>query len=293
MKSIYTHIALAITILATSCQSNNPTQLNSTIHVAIAPLATIVERITCEDFPVEVIVPSGASVESYELTPKQFISINKSQMIFTTGLLSFERSILKKIEQNNGSRMVNLSRGIELIEGSCSHHSHEHEHHHSHGVDPHIWTSPRELIKMSQNCFDAVTARYPDSLKYRKAYIDLIEELRALDEECQESITQNDVKSIFIYHPALTYYARAYGIEQVAIESEGKEPSAKRLAEMIERGREENVHSILYQREYPKSSVEIVAEDLGAEAVEIDPLDIDPLRQIRIITQIICGGDKR
>lgn len=27
-----------------------------------------------------------------------------------------------------------------------------------------------------------------------------------------------------IYHPALTYYARAYGIEQVAIEQDGKEP---------------------------------------------------------------------
>ncbi len=266
-----------------ACQLESSTTENQTIYVSIAPLSSIIERITCDDFPVEVVVPSGASVESYELTPKQFIALNNSQMVFSTGVLGFEESIVRRVEKS--SKVINLSRGIELIAGSCTH---THDHHaHAHGVDPHIWTSPKELLQISRNSYDAISKKYPDSLKYKRAYELLAKELQALDAECQNAIAQSGVTSIYIYHPALTYYARAYGIEQVAIESEGKEPSAKRLAEMIERGRKERVRSILYQREYPVSCVEIIAHDLGAEAIEIDPLDSDVISQIKSVTTII------
>ncbi|MFI3305127.1 MAG: zinc ABC transporter substrate-binding protein [Rikenellaceae bacterium] len=283
MKNYIYYLPLVATLFALSCQSNSVIEESPTIYVSIAPLGTIVERITCDDFPVEVVVPSGASVESYELTPKQFVALNSAQMIFSTGLLEFEESIISRVERRE--RVTNLSRGIELIAGSCSH-AHTHANH-SHGVDPHIWTSPRELIQISQNCYQAIAAKYPDSTKYERAYRTLKQELQELDRECGEAIAQSGVTSIYIYHPALTYFARAYGVEQVAIESEGKEPSAKRLAQVIEMGREQSVGAILYQSQYPVSCVEIVADDLGAQAVEIDPLASDPLSQIRFVVELI------
>jgi zinc transport system substrate-binding protein len=91
-----------------------------------------------------------------------------------------------------------------------------------------------------------------------------------------------------IYHPALTYYARAYGIEQVAIEQEGREPSARSLTALIERARRDSVRTIYYQRPYPASVVATVAESIGAEAIEIDPLDEDIYIMIRSVTQTMA-----
>ncbi len=281
MKKISIHIILSL--LLCSCIDNRQGEQNSSIYVSIVPLASLVERITCEDFEVKVVVPSGSSVESYELTPQKLIDINNSQLILSTGLLEFERAILGRISAKE--RVVDLSQGVELIEGSCNHNHHNH----SHGVDPHTWTSPRELRVMASNCYDAVAKLYPDSAKYREAYLKLDEELTELDRECRAKVSTSGVKSIFIYHPALTYYARAYGVEQVSIESDGKEPSAKHLSEIIKRGRSEGIERVLYQVEYPRSSVEIVASDIGAEAVVIDPLSVDIILHIQYITDIITS----
>ena len=90
-----------------------------------------------------------------------------------------------------------------------------------------------------------------------------------------------------IYHPALTYLARDYGLTQLAIEHEGKEPSAKRLAELIEHARNEGVKHIFYQSEFPASSVEVICQDAGATAVEINPLDEDIFANIRHIVTLI------
>ena len=90
-----------------------------------------------------------------------------------------------------------------------------------------------------------------------------------------------------IYHPALTYLARDYGLIQVAVENEGKEPSAKHLAHIIELARQKGIKHILYQSEFPASSVEIICRDIDATAVEINPLDEDIFTNIRNIVTLI------
>lgn len=283
-KRVYLAIVLITTYLTIGCSPTNR-ELSSTIYVSIMPLRNIVERIVEDDFPIEVLVPAGAAVESYELTPRQYVDLNRAQMIFSIGLLPFEDLYIERLGKTG--RVTNLSSGIDLIAGECSHgdkHSCS-----NHGVDPHIWTSPQELQLMARTCYNAIAKSYPDSIRYKQNYIALQRELESLDAKCRETILASGVKSIFIYHPALTYYARAYGIEQVAIEDEGKEPSARRLSRIIEQGRSEGIRSILYQREFPASTVEVIARDLGAEAVVIDPLSDNPIENILTMTDIIVG----
>lgn len=109
----------------------------------------------------------------------------------------------------------------------------------------------------------------------------------ALDARTGEKIAQSSIEYFIIYHPALTYYARDYGIRQVAIEADGKEPSAKRLTQVIRQAREDGVRRILYQNQFPASSVEIIARDIDAEYVEVDPLREDAIANIDAITDII------
>ena len=98
---------------------------------------------------------------------------------------------------------------------------------------------------------------------------------------------KSGVKYFIVYHPALTYYARDYGIRQVAIETDGKEPSARQLAGIIRNARKDKVRKIFYQNQFPKSVVEVIAQDMEAEYIEIDPLDEQVLENIDRITDLI------
>ena len=177
MKKYLTLLA-AVWLLA-GCAEPPKTE-GDTLCVSILPLRSIVEGIVGEDFPIEVLVPAGASPETFEPTPRQFVELNRARMIFSVGLIDFEQSLLQKLEERD--KVVPLSRGIELLAGSCAHmHGNDGEHGHAHGIDPHVWTSPRALSIMARNAYEAIHAAWPDSTKYTLNHERLQEQLRELD----------------------------------------------------------------------------------------------------------------
>ena len=281
MKKIIPFILL--TLLFVGCSLKNDKSGEKTIYVTITPLKAIIEEITCGDFDVEVIVPDGQSPETYDPTIKELTNVNKSRLVFSTGLIDFERSIVNHIDDK--AKVVELHKGIELIEGCCSHG----HHHHGHGTDPHIWTSPKALRKMVENARDVIIAEFPDKREYVEATDKLLARIDALDSYCHNTIQHSDVKAVMIYHPAYTYYARDYDIEQIAIEHEGKEPSARQLVSLVDKCRNLGIDVILYQPQYSKDKVTPIASEVGARIVETNPLSGDIIAEIKRVTDIICG----
>ena len=273
----------------------------------------------------------ASSAASSATTPRQFVDLNRARLIFNVGLIDFETTLLGKIEARD--KVVDLSRGIDLIAGSCSHahnkvaRAHElhaaatpeeqqtagshaaamprerqlagrhaatpapqaHGHSHAHGIDPHIWASPRALQRMAANAYEAIHALWPDSVKYTENHARLQEQLAALDARTAGKIAASGVRYFIIYHPALTYYARDYGLQQVAIEDDGKEPSARALARLIEQARRDSVRTIFYQSQFPASAVEVIARDIEAQSVAIDPLKEDVIANIDSLTDLIVA----
>ncbi len=308
------HIVALIIAAAMAFSSCTPQAESGskTIYVSILPLRNLIEGIVGDDYPIEVLVPPGASPETFEPTPKQFTALNRSQLIFNVGLIDFETTLLDKVADRK--KIIDLSHGIDLLEGSCSHTANHyphkeglgkhteglegHEEHleapekhegHAHGIDPHVWTSPKALAKMAENAFEAIHECYPDSVKYEANYLQLRDDLLALDARTAAKINASGVRYFIIYHPALTYYARDYGLEQVAIEADGKEPSARRLAAIIRRAREDGTHKILYQSQFPASVAEVIARDIDAECIAIDPLCEEVIANIDAITDQITA----
>lgn len=279
MQKIATFIICALLIVGCTTKSDSD---KKTIFVTITPMQSIIEEITAGDFNIEVIVPKGASPETFEPTPKQVTSFSDAELIFSTGIIDFEKSLVERI--SGDAEVVNLSNGIELIAGSCSHGNHQHKH----GVDPHIWTSPRALRTMVTNAHKAIMAHYPDSVKYTEATSRLLERIDALDTYCATRIKAEGVEAMMIYHPAYTYYARDYGIEQIAIEHDGKEPSLRQTTALIEKAKEHGVKAILRQPQYSEDKVRAIANDAGAEIITTDPLAEDILGEIERVTEIIC-----
>ncbi len=143
------------------------------------------------------------------------------------------------------------------------------------------------LQRMAATIYETIHAAYPDSLRYTRNYERLQAALAALDRRTADRLAASGLRTIFIYHPALTYYARDYGLRQIAIEAEGKEPSARHLARLIRQARAEGIRRILYQKQFPKSSVEAIAADIGAETAPFDPLAEDAIANIDAITELV------
>ncbi len=291
-RHIYKILTLLSATLLFACQSHRAEQ-NAEIVVSIAPLKYIVEQITADDFEVDVLVPAGTSPETFDPSPRQMQNLQDASLLFTTGLIEFEQNIVERLE--NKSNIISLSRGIELIEGSLSHEQHAAEHHaedghsHHHGTDPHIWTSPRELKTMARNAYEAIIAQYPDSVKYTAAYNDFAAQLENLDRMCADMCQASATRTFVVYHPALTYFARAYALEQIAVEEDGKEPSARHIATLIDKAHETGVTCLLYQKEFPRSVVDVIARDMGVQAQEIDPLKENVVENIAEITRLITS----
>lgn len=270
--------------LCASCNMTESSKQDATIYVSITPLKSIVEEITCGDFEVRILVPQGASPETFEPTAKQIAELSDSHLLFQTGLIDFEQSLVGRVAEQ--TKVVNLCEGVELMAGSCSHHHHSHDH--AHGIDPHIWTSPKALMTMVDNVRDCIMREYPDSTKYDVAADKLQQRIAELDRYCASRIDDAALRVMMIYHPAYTYYARDYGIEQIAIEHDGKEPSPRQLTTLVERAKSNGIGAILLQPQYSEDKVRSIAEECGAEIVVTDPLCEDIIAEIARITDIIC-----
>ena len=144
---------------------------------------------------------------------------------------------------------------------------------------------------MAKNAYEAIIAEYSDSVKYTEAYNVLIHNLNELDTECANLCKESSTEAFVIYHPALTYFARSYGLEQIAIEKDGKEPSAKHLVTIINEAKVKGVKCLLYQVQYPRSAVEVIAKDMSIECYEIDPLKENVVDNILDITHTITGNN--
>lgn len=284
MKNIFRQALSILAVLsAVGCGSADKNSEDKTIYVTIAPLKSIVEDITCNDFEIKVLVPNGASPETFEPTAKQIAELNDAQLVFATCLIDFERGLTDRLD--NRSSIVDLSRGIEILAGSCSH---THHNGHKHGIDPHIWTSPRALKQIAANAYTAVAQQYPDSIKYRDAYATLLSRLDSLDSYVSRRLAEAGTTAFMIYHPAYTYYANDYGLQQIAVEHEGKEPTPKQLAALVDIAERNGIKHILYQPQYSKDKVSGIAAETGAQAVMIDPLCSDIIQGIKDLTDLIA-----
>lgn len=274
---------LLLPLLAVGCRAERTA--DTVLTASIPPVRYLVSAITCNDFPVEVLLPAGSNPEFYSPTAQQLAGLEGSELIFTTGLFDFEQELLGRTTEGiPADRIVNLSTGIDLLTGH--HHVSDEATHDAH-YDPHIWTSPERLKRMAATAYDAIHRRFPDSVRYPQAYEALIGRLDEASRQIADRLATSGTRTFVIYHPALGYYAADYGCTQLALEDEGKEPSAQHVGDIIRRMKAEGIHTILYQQEFPAAVVAAVADDTQATASPVNPLAEDIVGELLRITDLI------
>lgn len=270
MKKIY-FLLIALIALA-GCQSR-PTEGKPTITVTIEPLRYFTEAIVGDRYDVVSMVPKGSSPEGYDPTPQQLVKMAGSKAYLQIGYIGFERQWIKKLKENAPDvKFYNLSEGVPALY-ACHKHGEEGEHELS--PDPHTWMSANNARIIAANILKAVTELdRQHKTFYKDNYEKLISAINETDEKlnCMFSKGITD-KAFMIYHPTLTYYAREYGLEQVPIEMDGKEPSPTYMKELIEKCRRDSIRIIFIQPEFDKRNAELISEQTRTAVKEINPLN--------------------
>jgi zinc transport system substrate-binding protein len=263
---------LFLIVLFAACGHRVPQTGEKIITVSIAPYKYFIDRIGGKDFTVNIMVPAGANPHIYEPFPKQIFMLRQSVAYVSNGYLGFEMTWLDRFyEMNSNMKKLDLSKNIEPL---GSHHHHDGDH--VEGADPHYWVSPKCAITMAKSVKNFLCELNPGhSAQYEANCMALVEEISSMDDKASGLFSASKGRSFMIFHPNLGYLARDYGLEEVSVEYEGKEPPPSRMKELIDRARKEHIKTIFVQKEYDTKNARAIAGEIGARVCVIDPLSED------------------
>jgi zinc transport system substrate-binding protein len=258
------------------------------VMVSIVPQVYFVERVGGETVSATAMVGPGANPATYEPKPEQLKALSRSIAYFSIGV-PFEGAWLDKIAATNPQMvMVDTIAGIDRLPIDA----HEDDaHEHATGApDPHVWLSPRLVKVQAQTIYEALVDLAPEHADTFQANLDaFLTDIDALEGEIQETLSGVRGRKFMVFHPSWGYFARDFGLEQIAIEIGGQEPSAQELAQLIAEAKAEGIRVVLAQPEFSTANAETIAKEIGGEVLLISPLATDWLGNMRRVVQTFAG----
>ena len=277
------------------------------VFVSILPQAYFLERIGGSHVDVEVLIGAGQSPHSYEPTPKQMAKLATAKAFFSIGV-PVEKGVLRKIRQSHKQLVI-----VETQQGITYRYlaGHDHEHGEAHGKDreseghvtyahtaadqktpdPHIWMAPKLVKIQARNIYDNLRRLDPVHKQEYASNLQAFEtDLDRMDARISRSLAPLKGRKMYVFHPSFGYFADAYGLIQVPIEIEGKEPGARQLAKLIDRAKKDGVKVMFVQPQFSVRSADAVAKAIGGVVVPIDPLARDYLANLDRIAAAVERG---
>ena len=277
-KSMRIFFIPALIFTLSSCNSPAPIKPAKAVSVSVLPQKYFVEAIAGEGIKVNVMIPPGASHSSYEPTARQMNLLVNSQAYLKIGHLDFELAWMPRFGGVNPEmQLFDLSEGIDLIAGECEHHEeagHIHSEENETGIDPHTWMSPGNVKIIATNILKSLNKIYPsDSAVFRSNYNSFMMTIDSVQALYNLNADKLKGRSFIIYHPALAYLAKDYGMEQIVLEFEGKEPPPAHIKAIIDLAKEKKIGFIFVQKQFSLDNSRSLAKEINAEIIPIDPMD--------------------
>ncbi len=287
-KHIFLLVICIIVIATASCTAEKKSRTGLNIIVSILPQKAFVDAVSGGLLDVSVLIPPGGSPATYDPKPSDLARIEQADIYFRVGYIQFERSHVARFAQlNPNMKIIDTSVNVDLRyfgEREEHHHGEEADYQEDHNkqIDPHVWLSPLQVKKQIDVIAQTLADEDPANAEM------FIENARKYKAELDELNT--DLVSLFagmqsdkllVFHPSWGYFAREYGLEQIAIENSGKEPTAEHLRNIINLAERENIRVIFIQSQFNNAIANSIAEEIGAVVISIDPLAEDYIKNLR------------
>ncbi len=280
---------LFLALVVVGCSKSAPPALKPqkpTVLVSIAPYQFMAERIAGPDFQVQTVVPRGANPHAYEPTSSQVFSIGQGQIWFCIGE-PFEKKMIPILRAKNPNLSVaDLREGIDLIEDAhtlgCKGCGMDHQ-------DRHIWLSPKRVQKQAELIEATLSQKYPDKKElFRENRLKFARELNDLEGEIRDILKDVSHRTLLVSHPAFGYFCKDFGLVQLSVEYEGKDPRPKHLEEILEKAVLESAELALALPQYNNKGAQIIAEKIHKPIRFIDPYSADYFETMRKLAYLIA-----
>jgi zinc transport system substrate-binding protein len=278
-----------ILFLISAASSANSSEKLS-VFVSIVPQKYFVQQIGKDMVDVKIMVKPGASPATYEPKPRQMAELSKAKLYFSIGV-PFENAWLKKISAANPDmKVIHTDHGIEKIAMAEHHHdekAHEDGDDDGHtGLDPHIWTAPILVKIQAETILMALQQAIPQYKNELQANYSLfVAQIDALDQELKQTLAGKSGLQFMVFHPSWGYFAKAYGLKQVPIELEGKNPKPAQLKELIMHAKEDGIKIVFVQPQFSTKSAKLVASEIEGQVAFADPLAENWMNNLRMIAE--------
>lgn len=245
------------------------------VVVTVGPQEEFVKRVGGDRVDVTVMVPPGADPHTYEPLPNQMKQVQDAQIYFQVGSgIEFELTWMDKLtSMNSQMKVVNTSAGIQLIPNTAENEE---------GSDPHVWVSPRNAKVMVENIYQTLVQEDPQNKDYyTKNRDEYLKELDELDKNITQTLSGKNNTKIMVYHPAWAYFCKDYNLQQISIESQGKEPTPQGITNLIDQARNDNIKVIFVTPQFSTSNAQVIANEIGGKVVTVDDLSENYLENMK------------
>ncbi len=251
------------------------------VAVGLPAVDYLVRAIGGDQIEVTSLLTPSQEPHSFSASPNLLQGLKGSRLFFSCDL-RFEQVISKRlIELFDGVEVVNLAAAIPL---------------HFRQQDPHIWLSIVNLAKMSHLVKETLVKTFPEHKEvYQQNFATLKKMLATVDQEIVTELADYKSKTFFVHHPAFGYFAQDYGLNQHAVEVEGKSPSPRQLLKLITLAKDKNVKLIMVQPQFNQKPAAMIAERIGGIVFSANPMSADPVKLLKKASKAVANaykGDK-
>lgn len=273
-----------------SCEKNDIARQQTAqklpkVIVSVPPYIYFVKKIAEDTVDVQAMIPPNSNPHLFEPTPQQTALATQADIWFKIGE-AFEKYLIDFLKKNNSELIVSdLREKIDLIPYEKSTHA---CHDHLDFKDVHIWTSPRLAKIQAETIARALIEKYPQNRDlYSKNLSTFLKELDLLDYEIGQKLSSFKEKAFLISHPAFGYFCKDYGINQISIEYQGKDPTLKKLGKIFDEAKERNIKKVFVQAQYNNKGAAFIAEKLGLDLELIDPYSVNYEATLRKLADLL------
>lgn len=325
-KSITIVLSLILLLLLTSCSQENTSSDRLRISTGILPIKAFTKTIGGEYVDVEALIPVGANPHNYQPSPSSMKFLSDADLYIYVGVPTENDNIMPKLyDFNQEIQVLNLQAGLAAEHPFLVDEDHGHESESSTSIetastetvndsdhdgelvdfeaqmvspsteigayadyDPHTWVSPKRAITIVTQIKDTLVQMDPQHKETFTANADtLIKQLAELDQKVEDKVASSDQKIYLIYHSSYNYFAYDYGLSFISIENEGKSPTIQDIQNAIDIAKENNIKTLFYQNEFSVEQARSISEQIGGNAVPLEPLSENYFDAMNLLIQHI------
>lgn len=280
-------IPSGIILLAAACGSKGNLAEDPKPVVAVSYDAHkyILQQIAGDDFDVRVLLPSGSDPEMYEPDIRTMEGLQGAGIYFSTSTLGFEKKMERMLQKNFPDMEIDdISKGIEPITTT----------HSSEGEDPHYLSSIRNIRIIAANILSGLKRINPeDSTVYNSNFSLFSQKIDKMENRIDSLLSGAPGGAFVAVHPMLSYLARDYGLQQISLETDGKEVTPRQLKERLIKGSLSGARVLFYEKGYSSGSAEALGKSLGIPSIPVYFEGEDFMDQILKSVEAYANGRER